>query len=180
MGKSDLLLELYSNLSTTGAVAFSSKTLVKKMLTHVDFKGAKLIIELGGGDGSITKGIVNKLDPDTELLVFEISKSFCNTMEELFPQKNVRIINDSAENIGKYLEGRKADYILSSLPFSFFDPELKDQILSQSKSALTEQGSFIQGCYSYLLKNLFKKHFGNVTTSFTLKNIPPAFVMVCS
>lgn len=180
MGKSDLLLELYSNLGTTGAVAFSSKTLVKKMLTHVNFKGAKLIIELGGGDGSITKGIVSRLDPDTELLVFEISKSFCESMEKQFPQKNVRIINDSAENIGLYIEGRKADYVLSSLPFSFFDPELKDQILSQAKSALTEQGSFIQGCYSYLLKNLFKKHFGNVNTSFTLKNIPPAFVMVCS
>ena len=164
MGKSDLLLELYSNLGTTGAVAFSSKTLVKKMLTHVDFKGAKLIIELGGGDGSITKGIVEKLSPDSELLVFEISKSFCKSMEKQFPQKNVIIINDSAENIGEYLQGRKADYVLSSLPFSFF----------------TQSGFFIQGCYSYLLKNLFKKHFGKVNTSFTLKNLPPAFVMVCN
>ncbi|MEB2775267.1 methyltransferase [Algoriphagus sp. D3-2-R+10] len=179
MGKSDLLLELYSNLSTTGAVTFSSKTLVKKMLDHVDFKDAKLIIELGGGDGSITKGVVEKLNPDTELLVFEISKSFCKSMEKEFPQKNVRIINDSAENIGEYLHGRSADYVLSSLPFSFFAVELKDQILSQSKSALTSGGFFIQICYSYLLKNLFKKHFGHVNTSFTLKNLPPAFIMVC-
>lgn len=180
MGKSDLLLELYSNLGTTGAVTFSSKTLVKKMLTHVDFTGAKLIIELGGGDGSITKGIVEKLGPDSELLVFEISKSFCSSMEKQFPQKNVRIINDSAENIGEYLEGRKADYVLSSLPFSFIPQEVKDEILSQSKSALTQSGFFIQICYSYLLKNLFKKHFGSVNTSFTLKNLPPAFVMVCN
>ncbi|MFC5623475.1 class I SAM-dependent methyltransferase [Algoriphagus winogradskyi] len=180
MGKSGLLLELYSNLGTTGAVTFSSKTLVKKMLTHVDFKGAKLIIELGGGDGSITKGIVSKLAPDAELLVFEISKSFCESMEKEFPQKNVRIINDSAENIGRYIEGRKADYVLSSLPFSFFSPELKDQILSQAKISLSQSGQFIQICYSYLLKNLFKKHFSSVNTSFTLKNIPPAFVMVCN
>ncbi len=180
MGKSGLFLELYSNLSTTGALTFSSKALVNKMLSHADFKESKLIIELGGGDGSITQGIVDRLDPEAELLVFEISKSFCTSMEKLFPQKNVRIINDSAGNISKYLDGRKADYILSSLPFSFFDPELKDQILSQTKGALTESGSFIQICYSYLLKNLFKKHFGNVNTSFTLKNIPPAFVMVCS
>ncbi|MEP0711020.1 MAG: methyltransferase [Algoriphagus sp.] len=179
MGKSDLLLELYSNLGTTGALSFSSKTLVKKMLNHVDFKGAKLIIELGGGDGSITKGIVDKLEPGTELLVFEISKSICKSMESQFPQENVRIINDSAENIGEYLLGRKADYVLSSLPFSFFAPELRDQVLSQSKTALTQRGFFIQGCYSYLLKNHFKKHFTQVKTSFTLKNLPPAFVMVC-
>ncbi|MDR7128295.1 phospholipid N-methyltransferase [Algoriphagus sp. 4150] len=179
MSKSGLLLELYSNLSTTGALTFSSKTLVKKMLEHVEFEGAKLIIELGGGDGSITRGIVDKLDPGTELLVFEISKSFCSTMEKLFPQENVRIINDSAENIGKYINGQQADYVLSSLPFSFFAPEVRNNILSQSKTALTQNGRFVQICYSYMLKNLFKKHFGEVDTSFTLKNLPPAFVMVC-
>jgi len=179
MSKSGLFLELYSNLSTTGALTFSSKALVAKMLSHADIKEAKLIIELGGGDGSITQGIVEKLDPGAELLVFEISKSFCTSMEKLFPQENVKIINDSAENIHKYLNGRKADYVLSSLPFSFIAPDVKDQILSQSKSALTQSGYFIQICYSYLLRNLFKKHFGNVNTSFTLKNIPPAFVMVC-
>nr|WP_091691939.1 methyltransferase domain-containing protein [Algoriphagus locisalis] len=179
MGKSDLLLELYSNLSTTGAVTFSSKALVNKMLSHTKLQGAKLIVELGGGDGSITQGIVDRMDPDAELLVFEISKSFCESMEKMFPQQNVRIINDSAENIANYLENRKVDYILSSLPFSFIPPEVKDAILSNSKIALNQSGYFIQICYSYLLKNLFKKHFANVSTSFTLKNLPPAFVMVC-
>ncbi|WPR77119.1 class I SAM-dependent methyltransferase [Algoriphagus sp. NG3] len=179
MGKSDLLLELYSNLSTTGALTFSSKALVNKMLSHADFKGAKLVVELGGGDGSITQGIVERLDPDAELLVFEISKSFCDTMEDLFPQENVRIINDSAENIANYLDGRKVDYVLSSLPFSFIAQEVKDQILIQSKSALTHNGFFIQICYSFMLRNLFKKYFNDVNTSFTLKNLPPAFVMVC-
>ncbi|UZD23719.1 methyltransferase domain-containing protein [Algoriphagus halophytocola] len=179
MGKSDLLLELYSNLSTTGAVTFSSKALVNKMLSHAQLNGAKLIVELGGGDGSITQGIVERMDPDAELLVFEISKSFCDSMEKIFPQSNVRIINDSAENIHKYLDGKKADYILSSLPFSFIPQDVKDAILSSSKSALSQSGYFIQICYSYLLKNLFKKHFNKVSTSFTLKNLPPAFVMVC-
>ncbi|MCE7056022.1 methyltransferase [Algoriphagus sp. AGSA1] len=179
MGKSDLLLELYSNLSTTGALSFSSKALVNKMLSHADFKDAKLIVELGGGDGSITQGIVDRLDPDAELLVFEISKSFCDSMEKLFPQKNVRIINDSAENIAKYLDGRKVDYVLSSLPFSFIAQEVKNQILTQSKIALNQNGFFIQICYSYMLKTLFKKYFDHVNTSFTLKNLPPAFVMVC-
>ncbi|RAI93799.1 class I SAM-dependent methyltransferase [Algoriphagus yeomjeoni] len=180
MGKSDLLLELYSNLSTTGAVTFSSKALVNKMLSHTNLQGAKLIVELGGGDGSITQGIVDRMDPGSELLVFEISKSFCESMEKMFPQQNVRIINDSAENIADYLEGRKVDYILSSLPFSFIPPEVKDAILSNSKIALNQSGYFIQICYSYLLKNLFKKHFDKVSLSFTLKNLPPAFVMVCS
>lgn len=137
------------------------------------------MLNWGGGDGSITQGIVDKMSPNAELLVFEISKSFCHSMEKQFPQENVKIINDSAENIDQYLDGRKADYILSSLPFSFIPVEVKDEILAQSKLVLSEKGLFIQICYSYLLKSLFKKHFDYVNTGFTLKNLPPAFVMIC-
>lgn len=101
-------------------------------------------------------------------------------MEKLFPQENVIIINDSAANINQYLNGEKVDYILSSLPFSLISMEVKVQILEAAKAALNPTGFFIQICYSYLLKNLFKKYFGKVKTSFTLKNLPPAFVMVCN
>jgi phospholipid N-methyltransferase len=180
MNKSGLWVELSSNLSTTGALTFSSKALVAKMLSHAAIPSAKLIIELGGGDGSITHGIVDQMASGAKLYVFEINKSFCKSMEKLFPQENVIIINDSATNINHYLNGEKVDYVLSSLPFSLISPEVKDQILIASKSALNPSGFFIQICYSYLLKNLFKKHFGKVKTSFTLKNLPPAFVMVCN
>jgi phospholipid N-methyltransferase len=180
MNKSDLWVELSSNLSTTGALTFSSKALVAKMLSHTNIPDAKIIVELGGGDGSITQGIVDRMSPESKLYVFEINKSFCESMNKLFPQENVIIINDSAANISAYLNGQKADYVLSSLPFSLIPPDVKDKILESAKSALTPSGSFIQICYSYLLKNLFRRHFDKVKTSFTLKNLPPAFVMVCS
>lgn len=179
MSKSDLWLELSSNLVTTGALTFSSKALVNKMLSKSDLSHAKLVVELGGGDGSITQGIIERLEADSELLVFEINKSFCESMKKQFPQHNVKIINDSAENLHNYLQGKKADYIFSSLPFSLISKEATQEIMHQSKHSLGPNGAFIQICYSYLLKNLFKKYFDKVTTSFTLKNLPPAFVMVC-
>lgn len=179
MSKSDLLLELYSNLSTTGALTFSSKALVNKMLSYTDIQKAELIIELGGGDGSITQGIIDRMSPTAKLLVFEINRSFCDAMEKQFPLDNVTIICDSAENIDHYLKGRKADYVLSSLPFSLITKEATDQILLQSKNALNEKGKFIQICYSYLLKKLFSKYFSHIEAKFTMRNLPPAFVMVC-
>ncbi|TDQ18741.1 phospholipid N-methyltransferase [Algoriphagus boseongensis] len=179
MSKSNLLKELYSNIGTTGALTFSSKSLVKKMLSYSELSKAKLIVELGGGDGSITQGIIDRMGEESELLVFEINPSFCKAMEAQFPQENVRVINDSAENIDLYLKGRSADYVLSSLPFTLIPKEATDQILIKSKNALTPEGKFIQICYSYLLKNLFKKYFDSVEANFTLKNFPPAFVMVC-
>lgn len=179
MSKSDLLLELYSNLNTTGALTFSSKALVNKMLSYADIENSKLILELGGGDGSITQGIIDRLSPDAELLVFEINRSFCDAMEKLFPLPNVRIICDSAENIDQYIHGRKVDYVLSSLPFSLISKEATDQILINTKNALSEKGKFIQICYSYLLKKLFGKYFSKVGAKFTIRNLPPAFVMIC-
>jgi phospholipid N-methyltransferase len=179
MSKSNLLRELYTNLGTTGALTFSSKSLVNKMLSYTDLANAKIIVELGGGDGSITQGIIDRMSPEAELLVFEINSSFCKAMEKQFPQVNVRIINDSAENIDLYLKGSQVDYVLSSLPFSLIPKEATELILAKSKSSLTSKGKFIQICYSYLLKNLFRKYFDKVEANFTLKNLPPAFVMIC-
>ncbi len=179
MSKSDLWLELSSNLTTTGALTFSSKALVSKMLSKSDLSHSKLVVELGGGDGSITQGIIERLEEDAELLVFEINKSFCESMKKQFPQHNVKIINDSAENLDKYLHGKKIDYIFSSLPFSLISKEATNEIMIQCKNSLTPNGAFIQICYSYLLKNQFKKYFNKVSVSFTFKNLPPAFVMVC-
>ncbi|WP_040670051.1 class I SAM-dependent methyltransferase [Nitritalea halalkaliphila] len=179
MEKRELFKELYSNIGTTGAITFSSKALVDKMLSYADFKGAKLIVELGGGDGSITKGIIERMDPDATLLVFEISKEFCDNMKLEFPQKNVKIICDSAENLDRYLRGKRADLILSSLPFSLIPKESRQQIYAKSRSAVKHQGKFIQICYSYLLRFQFAKHFKQISTSFTLRNFPPAFIMVC-
>src|SRR5690606_36440898 len=117
MNKSSLFKELFINIKTTGAITFSSKSLVNKMLSFADFTGAQTIVELGGGDGSITKGIIERMDENAVLFVFEISKHFCENLTKEFPQDNIHIICDSAENMDKYLNGRSADLILSSLPF---------------------------------------------------------------
>ncbi|MBN7810561.1 methyltransferase domain-containing protein [Algoriphagus sp. H41] len=179
MGKSDLLLELYSNLSTTGALAFSSRALVNKMLSYTHIEQADLILELGGGDGSITQGIIERLSPQGELLVFEINSSFCESMRRQFPQENVRIICDSAENMDKYLGGRSADYIISSLPFVILPKEVTDEILSKSRDSLAPKGKMVIMTYSFHLKRLFKKFFSHLETKFTFRNLPPAFVMIC-
>ncbi|MHA7131410.1 class I SAM-dependent methyltransferase [Algoriphagus namhaensis] len=179
MSKSNLLLELYSNLSTTGALTFSSKALVQKMVSQVKLQDAKVVVELGGGDGSITKGIVSKLPSDARLLVFEINESFCESMRKDFPQENVEIINDSAENLDQYLQGQRIDFIFCSLPFTLISKEVTQIILSKCSQYLAQTGFFVAISYSYALKSQFKKHFNKVNVEFTLKNLPPAFVWLC-
>lgn len=149
------------------------------MLSYADFKGAKLIVELGGGDGSITQGIVHRMDPDAVLLVFEINKPFCENLEKIFPQNNVKIICDSAENIDQYLAGIKADLILSSLPLTLIPKPSREQIYIKCKENIVENGKLIQICYSYLLKFQFGKYFEQIRSHLMVKNFPPTFILVC-
>jgi phospholipid N-methyltransferase len=177
--KGALLKELFTNLSTTGAITFSSKPLVNKMLSYADFHGAKLLVELGGGDGSITQGIVERMDPDAVLLVFEINRPFCDNLEKIFPQDNIRIICDSAENIDHYLEGKKANLILSSLPLTLIPKSSREEIYRKCKGNIVDNGKLIQICYSYLLKFQFGRYFEEIKSHLMFKNFPPTFILVC-
>jgi phospholipid N-methyltransferase len=85
--KGALLKELFTNLSTTGAITFSSKSLVNKMLSYADFKGAKLIVELGGGDGSITQGIVERMDPDAVCWFLKSTNRFVTIWKKFSQEK---------------------------------------------------------------------------------------------
>ena len=57
-----------------GSVVPSSKFLSKKMLDHLNFKKAKLVVELGPGTGVFTQRIIEKLDRESTLLVIELLK----------------------------------------------------------------------------------------------------------
>jgi phospholipid N-methyltransferase len=174
-----LLKELFTNISTTGAITFSSKSLVNKMLSYADFRGKKVIVELGGGDGSITKGIVDRMDADAKLLVFEINKAFCENLKKKFPGPNVHIIADSAENMDRYLDGKKADLILSSLPLTLINKESREDIYRKSKASIQDGGKLIQICYSYPLKYQFARYFNTIKSHLSIKNFPPTFILVC-
>ncbi|WP_209328750.1 class I SAM-dependent methyltransferase [Lunatimonas salinarum] len=179
MGRGSLFKELFVNIKTTGAVTFSSKSLVNKMLSFADFKDARVIVELGGGDGSITQGIIERMHPEAKLYVFEISEHFCKNLEKEFRQPNVKVICDSAEHIDNYLDGQMADLILSSLPFSLIPKDSRTAIYEKSSSGLKSNGTFIQICYSYLLKFQFAPYFKSIKTTFTLRNFPPTLIMIC-
>ncbi len=176
MSKSNLLIELYSNISTTGALTFSSKALVNKLVDQVDLSQAKIVVELGGGDGSITKGIHQRISKDTELYVFEINEAFCESMKKEFQGTNVIVINDSAENLDQYIKSESVDFIFCSLPFTFIPKEISDSILSKSSEFLGSKGKFLAISYSFKLRRIFSRHFKHVSNEFTVRNVPPAFV----
>ncbi len=167
----------------TGAVAPSSRYLMRHMLKPVDFKKAKVIVELGPGNGVFTKGILKKMAPDAKLFSFELNTSFYEFIQNEIQDDRLILINDSAEKIETYLQQhnvQQADYVISSLPLAVIPPRVKVTILKAAKKILPPKGKYIQFQYSLNAKGLLEKNFKHVKINFTAINIPPAFVYECS
>ena len=89
---------------SVGAVSSSSKSLGKYLFGNLDYSNAKVIVELGGGQGVFTYEILKLINPACKLLVFETNEAFCKKLKYTIQDDRAVIINDSAEKIGDYLE----------------------------------------------------------------------------
>lgn len=181
MNKIEFFKESVKNLKTVGTITRSSKYLCQGMIKHVDFDNAKVIVELGAGDGVITKHILAAMHPNTKLLAFEVNKAFCDLIRQIDDPRLI-VVEDSAENIQHYLDqigAKEIDYVVSAIPFVSLPDELGYDIISKCRDLLKNGGRFIQVHYSLLAKKLYTKIFGEVDINFVPVNIPPAFVLVC-
>ncbi|MCP3930705.1 MAG: methyltransferase domain-containing protein [Bacteroidetes bacterium] len=168
------------NLKTVGTLTRSSKYLCKGAIKHVDFHQADTIIELGAGDGVITKHILKGMKSGADLLAFEVNDKFCNKMRRIDDER-LHVIEDSAENMNDHLNRlglEQVDYIISAIPFVALPDVLGEKIVGECYKVLKNGGFFIQIHYSLLAKSLYDSVFGNVDVNFVPLNVPPAFVLV--
>lgn len=180
MNKIAFFKESLKNIKTVGTITRSSQFVCKEMVSHVDFKKAKVIVELGAGDGVITEHILKNMRKDATLLCFEVNKLFCNKLRQI-KDPRFHVIEDSAENLKEYLHKmnlKEADFVVSAIPFVSLPDELGYSIVNTCKDNMKPGGLFIQIHYSLLAKKIYKNVFGNVDISFVPINIPPAFVLV--
>jgi phospholipid N-methyltransferase len=129
----------------------------------------------------VTKHILENMGADTKLITFEILPQFCDLLRNLNDDRLI-VAQDSAENIQKYLieNGfKKADYVVSTLPFVNIPEDIGTRILNVAKENLKTGGIFSQLNYSLLTKDLYQSIFGNVDFDFIMRNVPPAFILTC-
>ncbi|PHR73626.1 MAG: ribosomal RNA adenine dimethylase [Lutibacter sp.] len=174
--------EAVKNFKTSGTIIPSSRFLVKRILSNIDFTNSKLIVEFGSGNGIITKQILKKIEPSTTLVCFEINKVFYNELKKI-NHKQLIVLNTSAENIQQEIEKfgfKKVDNFISSLPLTMLPKELSQAIIENSYKVLEEKGRFVQFQYSTQFLKQFKAVFNRkVKLDFEPLNIPPAFLYLC-
>jgi len=175
--------EAVNSINTSGTIHPSSKYLIKNCLKDLKLDSAKTILEFGPGNGCITEALLHKMDKSTQLYSLEINPKFYNFCKKKFSKNsNIHIINQSALDFDKVLKSeniKNVDYIISSLPLSFFKNTEITSLFHKITNHLTPQGSFVQYQYSFGKYPLLKQIFDKVDVNFTLLNIPPAVTYKC-
>lgn len=175
------LRTFFKERKQVGAVAPSSRFLVKKMCDKVDFKNANIIIELGPGTGVFTKEILKRANVDAKIFVFELNEDFYNILKAKLKDPRLVLVNDSAEKMGVTLAAHQvsaADAVISSLPLTVIPEPIKTNIVKAAHEVLRQNGTYVQYQYSLSAKKLLESFFGKLNLRFSLINIPPAFIYV--
>ncbi len=178
----DFLREGIRNIRSTGSVTPSSRFLCRSVVENIDPDKASVVVELGPGDGVITRYLLDRLKPDCKLVIFEINEVFIDHINAQFDDPRLIIIHDSAENMGVHFEQhqiKQVDYIVSGIPFVMLPDTLVESIVKTCRDWLKPGGFFIQFHYSPLLIGLYKRVFGNIDVSIVPLNFPPALVIKC-
>lgn len=154
----------------------SSKFLVNKMLSKIDYQNDKKILQLWFGTGVFTVEILKKLAKDSQLVVFEVRED-CRKYYEKINDNRLIYIEDSAEYIEKYFKNEEFDCVFSTLPFTNFWKNLKDDIYNQILLHLKPNWKYLQYQYSLQSKKDITYFFDyKPKIDFTILNVPPAFI----
>lgn len=166
-----------------GSLIPSSRFLVERLLKKVDWERARTIVEYGPGVGTITGNILDRMKPNTRLVVFEMNEDFVRYLNRTFPDPRLHVVHGSAENVQRELERLKldgADYIISGIPFTTMPEDLRDEIMRESRAALNPGGAVLVYQFTRAVLPYLRSHFPKVYQDFEPLNILPARLFYCT
>lgn len=165
-----------------GSLIPSSRFLVDRLLSKVDWNGARTIVEYGPGVGTITGRILERMSSHTRLVVFEMNEDFVGYLKRSFPDGRLHVVHGSAERVQKELRRLKldgADYIISGIPFTTMPVSLREKIMRESRRALNPGGSVLVYQFTRAVLPYLKTHFEYIDQDFEPLNILPARLFYC-
>ncbi len=158
----------------------SSKKLIERVLSRMDFENARIFVEFGGGEGCYTREIAKRMHPEAKLLVFELDPHLAEHLRKQFRgDERVLVYESDAAHFRDELHKlglRHADYVVSGIPFSYIPPRKKKEILHAVHEGLTPAGLFVVYQVTMELKG-HARMFTACEAEYCLATIPPMFVI---
>ena len=127
------------------AVTPSSARFASVMARLVDFARPGLVLELGAGTGSLTRGLLRAGCPPDRLIALEREPALADMLRRSLP--GVTILNGDATALADlFVEHRvtRLSAVVSSLPIKWFSVEAQRLVLEPCLTRLGAGGRFLQ------------------------------------
>ncbi|HYG31280.1 MAG TPA: methyltransferase domain-containing protein [Allosphingosinicella sp.] len=160
-----------------GSVIPSSKALIDKMLSKVDWDECRLFVEYGPGVGTFTEHILQRMAPDATLIAIDTNPDFTEYLNRKFRDSRLIAVTGSAADTRKIMAEagfEEADYVLSGLPFSTLPPGIGPKIAAETHAALRKGGCFLVYQFSPKVRDFIAPHFKRIDRGMEWINVPPA------
>lgn len=156
----------------------SSKLSVKKLCKSIDFSRDIVIVEYGAGTGVFTKYMLQKMTPGSKIIAIETNAHLVDLLNEIDDERLI-VYHDSAERIHEILNEvheTEVDYVLSGIPFSYIDEEVKNGIMSDTYQILKDGGKFLVYQCTGNAKKYLQNYFSTIYSSYQVFNIPMLYM----
>ena len=123
-----------------GSLIPSSRFLVNKVLSEVDWARARVFLEYGPGVGTFTTEILRRMRPDAVLIALETNADFVRFLRGKIHDDRLHVVHGSAADADAALARlnlRHADYVISGIPYTTMPPEVRETILRKTHHAPT-------------------------------------------
>lgn len=157
----------------------SSSFLVRRVCRHMDFSEPRIVVEYGPATGVFTRHILEQMTPQDRIILIETNASFVEELQDLAEDERVEIYNESATDVKDIVQRAgvsEVDYVLSGIPMSFFDDEVRTQLILDTRDVLKPGGKFLVYQHYNHMDRPLREHFGRVDKDFELLNIPPIHI----
>lgn len=176
-----LLSRMLQNPRSISTVVASSRYLGQSIAQNIP-AGDGMVIELGGGTGSITRSLLSVVRPE-QLIVIERDLKLHRYLSLKFPE--LRIVHGDAEQLASIVaehlaKNQRIKAVVSGLPLLSMSLASQQSILEAVFNVIGDKGVFVQFTYgvscpvSPLVRERF--HLQAKSASRVWRNIPPAQV----
>jgi phosphatidylethanolamine/phosphatidyl-N-methylethanolamine N-methyltransferase len=162
------------------SVVPSSKVLVNEVLSRMDLKSARTIVEFGPGEGVQTRELLQRVPEEARIILFELDEVLCESLKRQFQHDpRVTVLNEDALSLKQAL-GRigieQIDDVFSGIPFSLMVKEKKMGLLRDIYSLLQPGGAFVSYQVTRELNRFAGEVFDVVESKHCWWNVPPMYV----
>lgn len=173
------LKRVLANPVRVGYLVPSSPFLTRQTAKFIDFPTARTVVELGPGEGCHSRRIIRRMHADSKLILIELDAHFAKHLKSQFcDDARVVVIHGNALQLAEILDKlgvSKPDYIVSGIPFTIMQRELREKLLASIARAMGLHSRFI----TYQVSLGISDHalFEHVRSKHCLLNVPPIHVM---